>query len=471
MTDKDQDVSKLPWLGRESRAANFSSIVTSLSKAHVISIEAGFGYGKTIFAKKWTGQLRDQEETVITFDAWKADHTDDPLMAFAGKLLDHLPPPPEGSSAEEIKGSKVYKALGNITKIACIAGGKLAAGTYGADAVADYLEAADNTDEKAVIEAVVKAAGGEASKQFVNLLATQFIREKIREKDLRKQLKALREQLDESNKGRIIIIIDELDRCRPDFAISMLEAIKHLFDVEGYIFVLMINPEQIERTAGRLFGKIEGGEPYFAKFVDLRLELGLPAYDELTKLLFEPLDDKFTPLTESPDFRFPKAAEWMSKFAEILAVTPRQIDSAMRHTEIAMMLAQDKPVDPVYLFCAFLLKTSPGKEGEASELINEHIPWVSFGVEIGDRIDKALEKTNKLYEPGKRDVFGSEIYDIYVNLEQDGLQLIGKNPEFGFHRNVLNEKYELLKNARETAKVYHEFLPSLVNTSVEIQAS
>jgi len=92
VTDKDQDTSNLPWLGRENRAANFFSIITSLSKAHVISIEAGFGYGKTIFAKKWTEQLRDQKETVITFDAWKADYTDDPLMAFAGKLLDHLPP-------------------------------------------------------------------------------------------------------------------------------------------------------------------------------------------------------------------------------------------------------------------------------------------------------------------------------------------------------------------------------------------
>lgn len=471
MTDKDQDTSNLPWLGRENRAANFFSIITSLSKAHVISIEAGFGYGKTIFAKKWTEQLRDQKETVITFDAWKADYTDDPLMAFAGKLLDHLPPPPKDSSAENIKDSKVYKALGSITKIACVAGGKLAAGTYGADAVADYLEAGDNTDEKALIEAVVKAAGGEASKQFVNLLATQFISEKIREKDLREQLKALREQLDENNKGRIIVIIDELDRCRPDFAISMLEAIKHLFDVEGYIFVLMINPEQIERTAGRLFGKIEGGEPYFAKFVDLRLELGLPAYDELAKLLFEPLDENFTPLTESPDFRFPKAAEWMSKFAETLVATPRQTESAMRHTEIAMALAQGKPVDPVYLFCPSLLETLSVKNGDEVEVIKKHISWVGFGLEIGGTIENTLEKARKLSYQKRDEFFGTKIHKLHEDLDRDGLPLVGESSDLSIYASSHDERFKNLQTARANAISYSEFLPSLVNGSIEIQAT
>ncbi len=469
MIGKDQDVSKRPWLGRESRAANFSSIVTSLSKAHVISIEAGFGYGKTIFAEKWAAQLREQDETVITFDAWKADYTDDPLMAFAGKLLDHLPPPPENSSAEDVKDSKVYKALGSIAKIACIAGGKLAAGTYGADAVADYLEADDNTDEKAVIEAVAKAAGGEASKQFVNLLATQFISEKIREKDLREQLKALREQLDESNKGRIIVIIDELDRCRPDFAISMLEAIKHLFDVEGYIFILMINPEQIERTAGRLFGKIEGGEPYFAKFVDLRLELGLPAYDELTKLLFEPLDEKFKPLTESPDFRFPKAAEWMSQFAESLAATPRQIESAMRHTEIAMALAQGKPVDPVYLFCASLLKALSMKDEQAAGLIKKHLPWVEAAIKTGEQWDTIVKEARELEYEEETEYMKQNSQKIKSYLYNNSLPLFGKNSSDNHFEFI--DTTHAVRTVRDFLDSYTILFPALVNASIEIQAS
>jgi len=38
------------------------------------------------------------------------------------------------------------------------------------------------------------------------------------------------------SQSKVIIIVDELDRCRPDYAIRVLEIIKHLFDVNGYIF-------------------------------------------------------------------------------------------------------------------------------------------------------------------------------------------------------------------------------------------
>ena len=471
MTDKDQDASKLPWLGRESRAANFSSIITSLSKAHVISIEAGFGYGKTIFAKKWAAQLREQDETVIIFDAWEADHTDDPLLAFTAKLMTHLPPSTQNSLAEYDRSNKALKGLGNIVKLSSIALAKQAAGTYGANVVAEYFEAEEDSDEKKLIEKVAEAAGKETSKQLTTFLGAQFVKEKIRATDLPKELQALRHELDLKNKGRIIVIIDELDRCRPDFAIAMLEAIKHLFNEEGYIFVLMINPEQIERTAGRLFGKIEGGEPYFAKFVDLRLELGLPAYDELTKHLFEPLDDKFTPITESPDFRFPKAAEWMSKFAETLAATPRQIESTMRHTEIAMALAHGKKIDPVYLFCALLLKTLSRKEDDTDQLINKHIPWIGFSVTIGDLLDATQNNAMELPRPQGDQYYKSKILSFHDDLRKNGLPLIGKGVETDIIGSTHNARTTNLETASRTSEYYKTFLPSLINTSIEIQAT
>jgi predicted KAP-like P-loop ATPase len=52
----------------------------------------------------------------------------------------------------------------------------------------------------------------------------------------------------------IVIFVDELDRCRPPYAISLLERIKHLFDIEGLVFVLSLDKEQLGHSIGAVYG-------------------------------------------------------------------------------------------------------------------------------------------------------------------------------------------------------------------------
>jgi hypothetical protein len=70
----------------------------------------------------------------------------------------------------------------------------------------------------------------------------------------------------------IVFVIDELDRCRPDFALELIEQIKHLFSVRGFTFLLIVNRKQLEESIKSKYGLIDATK-YLQKFVHLWLAL------------------------------------------------------------------------------------------------------------------------------------------------------------------------------------------------------
>ena len=83
-----------------------------------------------------------------------------------------------------------------------------------------------------------------------------------------KELKTLLTQWASKQKNKpIVVIIDELDRCKPDYAIKTLEVLKHFFDVSGFVFVLAIDDEQLKNSVQTLFGAIDY-EGYKRKFIN-----------------------------------------------------------------------------------------------------------------------------------------------------------------------------------------------------------
>ena len=82
----------------------------------------------------------------------------------------------------------------------------------------------------------------------------------------------------ESSEPRVLFLIDELDRCRPDYAIAYLETIKHIFDIQGAVFILAADRQQLENSAKRAFGPNLDFEEYYRKFV--HREVLLPPISE-----------------------------------------------------------------------------------------------------------------------------------------------------------------------------------------------
>src|SRR6185437_6425840 len=98
-------------------------------------------------------------------------------------------------------------------------------------------------------------------------------------KRFREALNGLAEELaslpDDANGGGetqkpLVFVIDELDRCRPPFALELLEKIKHFFSVPRVVFVLVSSLSQLEAAARFAYGDIDA-LTYLEKFFHLRL--------------------------------------------------------------------------------------------------------------------------------------------------------------------------------------------------------
>ena len=70
-----------------------------------------------------------------------------------------------------------------------------------------------------------------------------------------------------------IFIVDELDRCKPTFAMETLEIIKHFFDIENCIFIICVDRLQIQESAKTIYGQNMDIEKYFSKFYDYQYNL------------------------------------------------------------------------------------------------------------------------------------------------------------------------------------------------------
>ncbi|MDF2984869.1 MAG: hypothetical protein K0R50_379, partial [Eubacterium sp.] len=73
--------------------------------------------------------------------------------------------------------------------------------------------------------------------------------------------------------GKLIIFIDELDRCRPTFAVETLEVIKHYFNIENIVFVMAIDLVQLSHSISTLYGNDMDSSGYLRRFFDFNINI------------------------------------------------------------------------------------------------------------------------------------------------------------------------------------------------------
>ncbi|NHM20690.1 NTPase [Epibacterium mobile] len=333
-------------LGYKEVGETFTTLVKSVKDdTKVISIEAGYGRGKTFFRKHWAKHLSDQDEVVIQIDAHLSDHSGDPVLTFIGALVDALP---EGADQRRKvafeKGKQIVGVLGRTV------GGVLA--KQGAGAIIDYLsdEFLENVDLEEAAEEQLEKFGDNLSKAAGSMIAAQITAERVRKKELPAQMNALRDALTEGKPNkRVIVMVDELDRCHPDYAIAFLEAMKLVFAHDGFVFCLFVNDEYLEGLAAHRFGEMKAGERYLDKFIDIRLKLPdtkeviAGAAEELFKGLSETGHAK--PFGEGDEFTIERAARLAGELAPLSELSMRQIERVKLRVELALRCYPEQPLD------------------------------------------------------------------------------------------------------------------------------
>ena len=134
-----------------------------------------------------------------------------------------------------------------------------------------------NTKTKAkslAIEAgkeLVKIAAKEIAKIDIDSILDIFHTEENVEAKFKKELASLIPK-----NGRLIVFIDELDRCRPTYAVKLLERVQYFFDNENITFVFAINRYELKNTIQKLYGSKFDGDRYLDRFFDLIINLPEP---------------------------------------------------------------------------------------------------------------------------------------------------------------------------------------------------
>ncbi|MGF1649318.1 MAG: P-loop NTPase fold protein, partial [Hyphomicrobiaceae bacterium] len=243
-------------LGRESVSKSLSALLDRIEDPLVIALDGPWGSGKSYFLKRWVGAHREQNNgkaLTLYFDAFANDYLSDPMVALLSALTDRIPAE-DACKLKQLKttASKFVKPLARIG---------LSMITFGAKATLDELGGA-----------LVEASHSEAR----NLVDDFWSHEEGRQKAMQDFRVALTELIEGSNPNHptpLVIVIDELDRCRPDYALEILEVVKHFFAVPMVHFVLGVNLASLENSVKARYGPEADATAYLQKFISLTFTL------------------------------------------------------------------------------------------------------------------------------------------------------------------------------------------------------
>lgn len=243
-------------LDRKKVSKSLSALLDRIEDPLVIALDGRWGTGKSYFLKRWVGAHRKEnggKALTLYFDAFANDYQSDPLVALVSALSDRIPAAdiPKLRRLKNV-ATKFVKPLAKIGLNLATLGAKEALNDLG-DAAAEALngEAQDAVDEF-------------------------WSREEGRQKAMqafRDALAALIKGADGADPTPMVIVIDELDRCRPDYALEMLEIIKHFFAVPMVHFVLGVNLDALENSVKAKYGQGIDSAAYLQKFISIILNL------------------------------------------------------------------------------------------------------------------------------------------------------------------------------------------------------
>lgn len=244
---------------RADLGERLSNLLQAANEGVIIGIDGAWGEGKSTFAKMLRGHLRKNHEvTTIYFDAFENDYQKDPFIAIAAQIIQQLPFPDK--KAESFKKSAV-KATKVLAKGALRIGVKTVTAGALDETIFDELGTSDDIAE----------GTSAALDKFLAKKLESSKEEKESLDSFKKELENLATSL--GNGKPITFIIDELDRCKPDYCIELLEQLKHLFTVNNLNFLIITNKTQLLASIKNRYGSEINAHLYLQKFLDLWISL------------------------------------------------------------------------------------------------------------------------------------------------------------------------------------------------------
>lgn len=230
-------------------------------------IDGAWGAGKSEFCYKLFHFLKDSNEDeslnidskliVSYINSFAGDYQSNPFMLIVQAIYNSLIP-------KDADASEIRHVQDKIAKCAKFVKSVLIGGLHGTSIKISPPLAGVELGVKG--EDVIKGVRHErdlSEKDF----KTAFIEELEEFRSAAKKLREFKNAIEDAIDGRkLILIIDELDRCRPDYALELLENIKHIFDIKNLFIIFSANKEQLEAMICKKYGYGTEAEGYLEKF-------------------------------------------------------------------------------------------------------------------------------------------------------------------------------------------------------------
>lgn len=251
----------------------FIKFLDSITEPYSIALDSQWGTGKTFFVKqielilnslnnnaynrpdhpgdivelynRYThNQPLSRPYIALYYDAWANDMDEDPFYSLMLTIMDST----NNTDAlkDPTKAKDVIKARGKI--VGCLKG-------INPDEIVESLQKGD------VLESL-------RERRQLDERITNFINNLL-----------------PGHGEQLVIIIDELDRCNPQFAVRLLERIKHYFNNDKITFVFAVNIAELQNTIRSFYGSNFDGARYLDRFFDFRISLPKPDSYTINNLL------------------------------------------------------------------------------------------------------------------------------------------------------------------------------------------
>ena len=254
----EEEPFKNDLLDRKKSVEVLTHLVESIEGPCVLAVDAAWGTGKTTFLAMWAHHLRKIKFPVVEFNAWETDFSGDPFIALSTELVKGTKDNPNKKDlTEEINSMK--KLAEQLLKLA----------TSGV--VRSLTGGILNIDQ------LLENQPGPVPQYSTENRLNEYLDAKECIKEFKRVLQNLAVALSESHENRpLIVVIDELDRCRPSYAVELLEVVKHLFGVDRIVFVLAINRSELAHSVRALYGSGFDADNYLRRFFDVDFQLPEP---------------------------------------------------------------------------------------------------------------------------------------------------------------------------------------------------
>lgn len=268
-------------IGRNDDLFYFVRILSGLKSGSAVALNAAWGSGKTFFVKQakmlidihnpnsdidiefmnkeeiasikkvynkynfGTEKYEMPKMATVYYDAWKYDDTEDPLLSLLYCIMNRF-----GKSVPNDKIDVIKKFAKQSVSILSNAARYITGINVQEilETIKNYAEACDDT-----------------------------VKEQKTNESLEKRINSFLNDVVLEDEEKLIIFIDELDRCNPQYAVKLLERVKHYFNHPKVVFVISYNKAELQHSIKTLYGSEFSADKYLERFFDY--EFGLSTID------------------------------------------------------------------------------------------------------------------------------------------------------------------------------------------------